>query len=108
DPWLHTGEGAEKLGKACAASGATLVAVEPDLIDALWSDRPTPPLGPVTLHDVRFAGEDAAPKPPRSRPESARLRADALVLSDPHNVAWTFNIRGRDVSHTPLPLAFAI
>src|SRR5215467_9112878 len=37
DPWLHTSEGAEKLGKACATAGATLVAVEPDLIDALWS-----------------------------------------------------------------------
>ena len=23
-------------------------------------------------------------------------------------VAWTFNIRGGDVAHTPLPLAFAI
>src|SRR5262249_9358410 len=40
DPWLHTVEGAERLGKACAAAGATLVAVEPDLIDAIWADRP--------------------------------------------------------------------
>src|SRR5215813_5333747 len=108
DPWLHTSEGAEKLGRACAAAGATLVAVEPDLIDALWNDRPQPPLGPVTLHDVRFAGEEAVTKLSRIRPEIARLRADALVISDPHNVAWTFNIRGSDVTHTPLPLAFAI
>src|SRR5499426_4631093 len=108
DPWLHTGEGAEKLGKACAAAGATLVALEPDPIDALWNDRPQPPLGPVTLHDLRFAGEEAVTKLARIRPEIARLRADALVISDPHNVAWTFNIRGHDVAHTPLPLAFAI
>ena len=108
DPWLHTSEGAEKLGKACAAAGATLVAVEPDLIDALWNDRPGLPLGPVALHDVRFAGEEAVTKLSRIRPEIARLRADALVVSDPHNVAWTFNIRGSDVTHTPLPLAFAI
>src|SRR5260370_16045031 len=53
DPWLHTAEGAERLGKACAAAGATLVAVEPDLIDAIWSDRPPPPLGAVSLHDLR-------------------------------------------------------
>src|SRR5262249_4524944 len=50
DPWLHTVEGAERLGKACATAGATLVAVEPDLIDAIWTDRPAPPLGAVTLH----------------------------------------------------------
>jgi Xaa-Pro aminopeptidase len=108
DPWLHTSEGAEKLGKACTTAGATLAAIEPDLIDALWSDRPEPPLGPVALHDVRFAGEEAITKLSRIRPEIARLRADALVISDPHNVAWTFNIRGHDVAHTPLPLAFAI
>jgi Xaa-Pro aminopeptidase len=108
DPWLHTVESAERLGKACAAAGATLVAVEPDLIDAIWADRPTPPLGAVTLHDVRFAGEAAEDKLARIRAEVAKLRADALVVSDPHAVAWAFNIRGADVAHTPLPLAFAI
>jgi Xaa-Pro aminopeptidase len=36
------------------------------------------------------------------------LRADALVVSDPQNVAWAFNIRGADVPHTPLALAFAL
>jgi Xaa-Pro aminopeptidase len=108
DPWLHTVEGAERLGKACATAGATLVAVEPDLIDAIWADRPVPPLGAVTLHDVRFAGEAAEDKLARIRAEVAKLRADALVISDPHAVAWAFNIRGADVAHTPLPLAFAI
>jgi Xaa-Pro aminopeptidase len=108
DPWLHTVEGAERLGKACAAAGATLIAVEPDLIDAIWADRPASPLGAVTVHDVRFAGEAAEDKLARIRAEVAKLRADALVVSDPHAVAWTFNIRGADVAHTPLPLAFAI
>src|SRR5258707_11175686 len=108
DPWLHTVEGAERLGKACAAAGATLVAVEPDLIDAIWADRPAPSLGAVTLHDVRFAGEAAEDKLASIRAEVAKLRADALVVSDPHAVAWAFNIRGADVAHTPLPLAFAV
>ena len=85
-----------------------LVAVEPDLIDAIWSDRPAPPLGPITLHDLRFAGEAAEEKLARIRAELAKLRADALVVSDPHAVAWAFNIRGSDVAHTPLPLAFAV
>jgi Xaa-Pro aminopeptidase len=108
DPWLHTVESAERLAKACAAAGAALVAVEPDLIDAIWSDRPAPPLGPITLHDLRFAGEAAEEKFARIRAELSKLRADALVVSDPHAVAWAFNIRGSDVAHTPLPLAFAV
>ena len=108
DPWLHTIESAERLAKACAASGASLVPVEPDLFDAIWTDRPAPPLGAIVLHDLAFAGEAAATKLARIRPEIGKLKADALVVSDPHCVAWTFNIRGCDVPHTPLPLGFAI
>ncbi|MFX9604625.1 aminopeptidase P family N-terminal domain-containing protein, partial [Acinetobacter baumannii] len=44
----------------------------------------------------------------RIRLEIAKLGTDALVLSDSHGVAWTFNIRGADVSHTPLPLSYAL
>jgi Xaa-Pro aminopeptidase len=107
DPWLHTADGAEKLAKAASAAGAALVPADPNPIDAVWSDRPAPPLGPVTVHDLKFAGEPAAEKLARVQAELAKLKAEALVVSDPHNVAWTFNIRGCDVSHTPLPLAFA-
>jgi Xaa-Pro aminopeptidase len=107
DPWLHTAEGAEKLAKACASAGAALVPTEPNPIDAIWSDRPAPPLGPVTLHDLTFAGEEAAAKLGRIQAEVAKLRADAIVVSNPQAVAWAFNIRGADVAHTPLPLAFA-
>ena len=108
DPWLHTSESAEKLRKACAAVGATLVALDDNPIDALWKDRPKPPQGPVTLRDIKLAGESSAEKLRRVRAEIVKLRADALVVSDPQNVAWTFNIRGSDVAHTPLALAFAV
>jgi Xaa-Pro aminopeptidase len=108
DPWLHTTEGAERLARACANAGAKLVPIDPNPIDELWKDRPAPPLGAVTLHDIRFAGEAAETKLSTIRPEIAKLKADALVVSDPHAVAWTFNIRGSDISHTPLPLSFAV
>jgi Xaa-Pro aminopeptidase len=108
DPWLHTADAAEKLGKACAAVGATLVGVEPNPIDAIWTDRPQPPLGAVKLHDLRHAGEDAATKLAHIRDELGRLRADALVVSDPPALAWTFNIRGADITHVPVALGFAI
>jgi Xaa-Pro aminopeptidase len=108
DPWLHTTQGAEKLAHACTTAGAKLVAIDPNPMDALWKDRPAPPLGPVTLHDIQFAGEAAETKLATIRPEIAKLKADALVVSDPHAIAWTFNIRGSDIAHTPLPLSFAI
>ena len=108
DPWLHPVDGAKKLAKACDAVGASLVAAEPNPVDAVWQDRPAPPLGKVTLHDIRYAGEDAAAKLARIRAEIEKLRAGALVISDAHNVDWAFNIRGADVAHTPLALAVAI
>jgi len=107
DPWLHTAEGAERLAKACTAAGATLIPVETNPIDAVWPDRPAPPLRPVSVRAVKFAGESASDKLARIQAEIGKLKADALIVSDAHNVAWTFNIRGADVEHTPLPLAFA-
>jgi len=108
DPWLHTVEGVERLKKACANAGGSLLPVDNNPIDALWTNRPAPPSAAVVLRDVKFAGESAAEKLKRARIELAKLRADALVVSDPQNVAWTFNIRGSDVAHTPLTLAFAL
>ena len=108
DPWLHTAEGAERLRKACADAGAELIALDSNPIDALWSDRPPPPEGAVALHDIKFAGESAADKLARIRAEIEKARTDALVVSDAQNVAWAFNIRGHDIAHTPLALAFAL
>src|ERR1051326_1360514 len=108
DPWLHTAAGAEKLAKAASAAGATLSATEPNPIDGILKDRPAPPLAPVALHDLRFSGESATAKLARIQAEIGKAKADALVVSDAQAVAWTFNIRGGDVAHTPLPLAFAL
>ncbi len=107
-PWLHTVDGAERLAKACAAAGASLVPVEDNPIDAIWTDRPQPPLGAVVPHDLRYAGEDVQQKLARIRAEMQKLFADALVVSDPHAVSWLFNIRGGDIPHTPVVLAFAM
>lgn len=108
DPWLHTTAAAEKLAAACAQAGAELVAVEPNPLDAVWTTRPAPPLGAVSIHDERFAGESAARKLARIREAALKHKLDALVLSDAHAVAWAFNIRGADVAHTPLPLSYAL
>ncbi|HEV7336411.1 MAG TPA: aminopeptidase P family protein [Bosea sp. (in: a-proteobacteria)] len=108
DPWLHTVDGVAKLERAVAAAGGELVAVTPNPIDALWSDRPAPPSAPVKAHPAAYAGESAASKLARIQEALGKDKVDALVLSDPHALAWTFNIRGGDVEHTPLPLGYAI
>src|SRR5438445_9833553 len=108
DPWLHTFAAAERLSAACVKAGAELIAVDSNPVDAVWQDRPQPPLAPVAVHGMQYAGIAEAEKVAQIQGEIDKLGADALVLSDSHAVAWTFNIRGADVAHTPLPLSYAV
>jgi len=107
-PWLHTIEGAERLASACEAAGGSLIALDNNPLDVCWSDRPQPPRGAVVLHDLRYAGEDTVSKLGRVRTDMSKHRADMLIVSEPQSVSWLFNIRGSDVPHTPVVLAFAI
>ena len=108
DPWLTTIDGLAKLRRAVAAAEGTLVAVDSNPIDAVWQDRPPAPIAPIVLRDPALAGETTEEKLARISAALVEEKLDALVLSDPHAVAWTFNIRGGDVSFTPLPLSWAI
>jgi len=108
DPWRTTLDGRDKLAHAVAAAGGILVALDDDPIAEIWSDRPAPPLAPVRLLDSAMAGEPTAAKLERVRAELAKDKVDAALISDPHATAWLFNMRGADVAHTPIPLAWAL
>ncbi len=107
DPWLMTPEQVGRLEKALDGAGRELVAVAANPIDTVWgNERPEPPRGPVSMRGPRLAGESTTKK--IARVADALDKADALLVSDPHAMAWLFNIRGADVGHTPLPLGFAV
>ena len=108
DPWLHTTKSVEALAKAVARAGGTLIPVAGNPVDAIWTDRPAPPRAPVTLQPEALAGETAREKLDRLREKLGKDRLDGLVVSDPQNLAWLFNIRGGDVPHTPLALGYAL
>ncbi|MBE7246314.1 MAG: aminopeptidase P family protein [Actinomycetospora chiangmaiensis] len=108
DPWLHTPDGVGRLERAVARAGGTLRALPENPIDACWAGRPKSPAGRVVPHPETLAGETAADKLARVRTALAADSCDALVISDPHNLAWAFNLRGGDIGHTPLALGYAI
>jgi Xaa-Pro aminopeptidase len=108
DPWVHTPDQVKRLEAAVAKAGGSLRAVSPNPVDALWQGRPKPPVGAVSLHPVKLAGETAKAKITRLRKALAEARCDALVISDPHNLCWLLNIRGADVPHTPLALGYGV
>ncbi len=106
DPWLHTPAQVERLGRAVEERGARLVPVATNPIDAVWHDRPAAPKGAVTLHPDHLAGLDRSGKIAAVRDRLGE--GETLLVSDPHAVAWLLNIRGADVSHTPLPMSYAL
>ncbi len=108
DPWLHTAAEVRRLEKALAATGGSVVLLDHNPLDRLWTDRPAAPLGAVTIQPVEHAGQLAKDKIAEIAAAVAKAKAAAVVLTDPSSVAWTFNIRGSDVPHTPHPLARAI
>ncbi|BDA85561.1 Xaa-Pro aminopeptidase [Aureimonas sp. SA4125] len=108
DPWLHTLGDAKALRETLEAKGGSLIALAANPIDRIWNDRPMPPKGTVSRHPDSLAGQTAEAKLAAIASTLAEQVADAVVLTDPSSVAWTFNIRGADVAHTPLPLSFAI
>ena len=108
DPWLHTVGEIRALRKALKKPGAEAVALERNLVDAIWEDRPAPPTEPVRVHPISLAGEPAPAKLARLSEKLAAEGIDHTVLTDPASLAWVFNIRGNDVPHTPLALGFAM
>lgn len=108
DPWLHGVDWARGLAAALAARGAELVAVTSNPLDAVWDDQPAPSAAPVAVHDTELAGQAAADKRAIIADWLKAKGLDTTVMTALDSVAWTFNIRGQDVSHTPVGLAFAL
>jgi Xaa-Pro aminopeptidase len=108
DPWLHTPNQVDLLRQACDRAQAKLIACQDNPLDAAWSDRPPPPHAPVEPHPIDFAGKSAEQKRAELARELADEKIEAAVLSAPDSIAWLLNLRGGDVSFTPLPLSFAL
>ncbi len=106
DPWLHTKEQIDKLAEALGDG----ISAEPgpNLVDAIWSDRPEPPKAEAKAQPIERTGKSSTTK----REEIAKLlskageKAAVLTLSD--SVSWLLNIRGSDLPRNPVVLAFAI
>ncbi|MDB5413868.1 MAG: X-Pro aminopeptidase [Rubritepida sp.] len=102
DAWLHSEAALKRM------AGIQLVPISPNPIDAIWKDRPVPPATEVVPHPIEYAGETAEAKREAAAAQLRIAGEAACVLADAHSVAWLLNIRGADLAHTPLALAFAL
>ena len=108
DPWLHTRDWVKKAKEALASRGAELVAVDRNPIDEIWTDRPEASKAHLVVQSDQHAGKSGAEKRTEIGDWLAKHHADAAVLSALDSIAWAFNIRGADVTHTPVALAYAL
>ena len=108
DPWLHTRDWVKKAKEALATRGAELVPVERNPIDEIWTDRPEASKAHLVVQSDQYAGKSAAEKRTEIGDWLVKHHADSAVLSALDSIAWAFNIRGADVTHTPVALAYAV
>ena len=108
DPWLHTRDWVVAATKALAAKGAALVAVDANPIDAVWADQPTLSEAKIAVQPTGIAGRSSPEKRAEIADWLVREGLDATVMTALDSIAWTFNVRGTDVTHTPVGLAFAV
>src|SRR6056297_91063 len=109
DPWLHSISEVDRLSAKLKDAGMRLKPLSRNPVDRLWGKaQPAGPSGAVAVHPVELAGDSAANKIAAVQTTLATAGEDAVVLTLTDSIAWLFNLRGADVPHTPVVLAFAI
>ncbi len=108
DPRLVSLEAARRFEACLARSGGALVPIDANLVDAVWDAQPPRPVSAAAPLAERYAGRSSAHKLSAIRAVLAERNCAAHVLTATDAVAWTFNLRGRDVSYNPILLAYAV
>jgi Xaa-Pro aminopeptidase len=109
DPWLHAPGAVDDLAGELEAKRIKLKPLSRNPVDRVWGrKRPKPPQGMVVPHALKYAGKSAEEKLKELQALLKKDGQDAVVLTFPDSICWLFNIRGADVAHNPVVLAFAI
>ena len=108
DPTLLSVNTYEKLTETLEAKAAKLVSCPINPIDTIWQDQPKAPEHPVVAHPKKYAGREPTDKIKQIQTILKEQSIDAFVATAPEDTCWLLNIRGQDVSHTPIMLAHAI
>jgi len=110
DPWLMTVSQYRGFEDALSPEGVSLHPVAANPIDLAWPDQPLPPRSKAWDFPLSNAGLGRVEKTDLVIRALQKIdpAASALVISDPASLAWLLNIRGGDLPHTPVILAFAL
>lgn len=84
------------------------IAMDKDLIEEIWTDKPEMPKEKVFILDTKYCGKSAKEKIQEVRNDMKKLGSKAYIISSLDDIAWLFNIRGNDVKNTPVVLSYAL
>ncbi|AGF53900.1 Xaa-Pro aminopeptidase [Clostridium saccharoperbutylacetonicum] len=84
------------------------IAMDKDLIEEIWTDKPEMPKEKVFILDTKYCGKSAKEKIQEVRNDMNKLGSKAYIISSLDDIAWLFNIRGNDVKNTPVVLSYAL
>ncbi len=79
-----------------------------DLVNEIWNDRPALPKSNVFILDEKYCGESFESKIKRIREKMSKLDANRHILTSLDDIAWLYNIRGRDIKNNPVSLAYTM
>lgn len=102
-----TGAFVEELREKTEAKQVTFYGKR-DLVDRIWEDRPAMSAEPVWELEISYAGLSREDKLAKVRQEMEKERADAFLVTALDETAWLLNLRGGDVRHTPVFLAYML
>lgn len=105
DGQTYSAADALSLGDKLATKGI-ITESSYDLIDSIWNDRPGVPGNPLFEMPVELSGKSVSEKLIDINNELEKAGADCLVLAALDEIAWTFNIRGTDVTFNPVVVSY--
>ncbi|KAE8664235.1 putative Minor allergen Alt a [Hibiscus syriacus] len=108
DPWCVSVDTAQRWERTFAKKKQKLVQTSANLVDEVWKNRPPAESNPVVDHPLEFSGRSVAEKLKDLRVKLANEKARGIIITALDEVAWLYNIRGSDVSYSPVVHAFAI
>lgn len=108
DPFVHCVNEVDDLKCAFKDSDRGVVCVEPNPVDAIWKERPSLGADVIRIHDERWAGKSVVEKLHWLRKEMIQKDVQSCVFSMLDEVCWLFNIRGKDIPHCPVVIAYAV
>lgn len=98
----------QRIEQTLGESGIALTAMANNPVDLIWTNRPAASVKPMLLLDEAHAGASSIEKRKAMARSLEAANADAVLLTQLDSIAWALNIRGDDVPHLPVLLAYAI